>query len=253
MNDYVLGLDVWEGSLDIDEQELLDAGVGFLIIRLNDINGGTHRDENFGRQWEQAERFIRWPYFVYNPWLSGKANVEWLGDNLPAGVKFVSVDVEVKRVGYSPAAYGAELGTFLSLARRHWKLGIYTGGWFLPLVAGWPADCEYWWARYPYLLYPAKAKAMTWEELRARLGMLSWSPGAAPGPVVVWQCSGDRMKLPGCSGRAVDVNVTRLTTAELAARIGGSPAAERWEEAITAWARRQPDPYNGPGPDGVIG
>ena len=33
-------LDVWEGSLDIDETLLLSEGVKGLIIRLNDMNGG---------------------------------------------------------------------------------------------------------------------------------------------------------------------------------------------------------------------
>lgn len=67
-------LDVWEGSLDIDEQIIADGGVVGLIIRLNHISGGHHMDENFTTQWLQAINFLRAPYFVYNPWVDGKAN-----------------------------------------------------------------------------------------------------------------------------------------------------------------------------------
>ena len=54
-----------------------------MITRLNDINGGHHKDENFDKQWKQAQYFLRAPYFVYNPWVNGKGNYDWLMANLP--------------------------------------------------------------------------------------------------------------------------------------------------------------------------
>ncbi len=258
MKDYLVGLDVWEGSLDIDEQELQDGGVAFLIVRLNSIDGSTHMDENFHRQWAQAERFYRWPYFVYNPWLTGPENCEWMGDHLPPGVRRVAIDIEVKRKDYPASVYASEVQAFTTRAKKFWKPVIYTGGWFLPLLSSWPADVDYWWGRYPYLLCPEKSENITWQELRRRLDSLAWDPCPAasgietPGPVVVWQCSGDRLKLPGCVGRAVDVNLTLMSVPQLAAWVGDGPAAVRWEYALTEWARRQATPYTGPDPDRMI-
>ena len=79
-------LDVWEGSLDIDETILREGGVVGLIIRMNDINGGHHIDMTFDSQWKQAELFLRAPYFVYNPWVNGAANFNWMHNRLPDGL-----------------------------------------------------------------------------------------------------------------------------------------------------------------------
>ena len=54
-------IDVWEGALDIDEALLRNAGVVGIITRLNDINGGHHKDENFDKQWEQSQYFCVLP------------------------------------------------------------------------------------------------------------------------------------------------------------------------------------------------
>ncbi len=250
MKDYLLGLDVWEGSLDIDEAVVEEAGVAYLGIRLNSIDGSTHLDENFTRQWAQAERFRRWPYYVYNPRLSGPENAEWMGDHLPPGVKRVAIDVEVKRAGYAPAAYATEVRRFVDLAKRCWRPAIYTGPWFLPVLSSWPSDCDYWWGRYPYLMYPKTSLVITWERLREMIAALRWSPGEAPGPVAVWQCSGDRLKLPGCAGRAVDTNLTRMTLPELTAWTGDQPAPRSWLFPLYDWAKEKG--YAGPGPDGLI-
>lgn len=153
---YVLGLDTWEGSLDIQEQVLLDACVGFLIPRLNSISGSTHKDDAFDQQWAEAEPFVRWPYYVYNPRLTGAQNVEWLGDNLPAGVLFVAADIEVKLEDAD--YYAIQVADFYQRAIKHWKVLIYTGGWFTTYLTFWPKS-EYWWARYPLLPVPRREYA----------------------------------------------------------------------------------------------
>ncbi len=250
MKDYLLGLDVWEGSLDIDEAEIEAAGVAYLAIRLNSIYGSTHLDENFTQQWTQAERFRRWPYYVYNPSLSGPANAEWMGDNLPPGVKRVGIDIEVKRAGYAPKEYAGEVRRFLALVKRCWRPVVYTGQWFLTVLAYWPTDLDYWWGRYPFVMYPKNSITITWDELKAMIEKLIWSPGDAPGPVAVWQCSGDRLKLPGCRGRAVDVNLTRMTLPELDAWTGDTPAPRSWLFPLYDWAKEKG--YAGPGPAEII-
>lgn len=89
-------LDVWEGSLDIDEEIIHGGGVVGFIIRLNHISGGHHMDTNFTPQWAQSINFLRAPYFVYNPWVDGKTNFNWLMANLPQNdVTLVSADIEV--------------------------------------------------------------------------------------------------------------------------------------------------------------
>jgi len=210
VKDYTLGIDVWEGSLEIDESLLLSKGVEFNLIRLNSIDGGHHKDENFDRQWAESVNQIRIPYFVYNPWRTGAENYAWLKANLPAGVTTIAPDIEVKRDGYSPDIYAGNVDQFIRAVRADAKLPInYTGLWFLPLLAYWPQDTEYWIARYPTSMYPTTATRITWEELKVKIANLTWYPGSSttiPGPCGLWQCSGDRFILPG-TNRTTDINL----------------------------------------------
>lgn len=223
---HTIGLDVWEGQLDIDEPQLWNGGVRYLIPRLNDMNGGHHRDEYFDIQWYQAEYFVRFPYFVYNPWVSGKLNYEWFADNAPQNIKLFSCDVEVAKSGYPPADYGRELAAFIALASQYWRVMIYTGAWFLPLVTPWPTNVYYWYARYPYVVYPAERENWSFEKLKSVLGGMSWTPGSsAPGEVKFWQCSGDRILLPGTL-RAIDINLFKGSYADLCAFTGQNPRPE---------------------------
>ena len=233
---YQVLVDVWEGQVELDEAVLKAAGVAGIIVRLNDMNGGHHMDTGFTSQWEQAAGFVRAPYFVYNPWVSGKANFDWLAASCPAGVKRVFVDVEVIYSAVTPAQYGKELAAFLGLARGKWNITIYTGQWFLPFVTPWDGG-EYWWARYPNSLYVAGQ--MTWAALMTKLNALPWTPGSAPGVVKLWQCTADRIVLPGCGGRAIDINVFKGSRAELEAWIGGEPVVDTltYEQKVDAlWA-----------------
>lgn len=209
MDKMSLVLDVWEGQLEIDEAELLVGGVDGIVIRLNDMNGGHHMDAGFAKQWVDVEMFERWPYFVYNPWVSGKENYDWLVKHMPAGCPSVAVDVEVKKPGLNPVEYGLQLQEFMWKAEIHWQAHIYTGEWFLPNVEPWPKDADYWWAQYPLSMYPSRRVELTWEELQRKIEKLTWPPANAyicPGKVKMWQCSGDRFILPGTS-RAMDINL----------------------------------------------
>jgi GH25 family lysozyme M1 (1,4-beta-N-acetylmuramidase) len=53
----ILGIDTWEGQLELDESALKNAGVRFMFIRLNDMNGGHHKDTGFDKQWREAAGF----------------------------------------------------------------------------------------------------------------------------------------------------------------------------------------------------
>ncbi len=111
----IIGIDNWEGSNDIDEATLLDGGVKFDIIRFNDINGGLHMDEYFFFQWEQSQNFLRAPYFVYNPWVDGLANYNWLMPRLPTkGITRIMIDLEVVYPGYSPITYAQQVEIFFN-------------------------------------------------------------------------------------------------------------------------------------------
>ena len=204
-------LDVWEGSLDISEDIIAEGGVVGLLIRLNHISGGHHMDTYFKTQWVQAAQFLRCPYFVYNPWVDGRANFLWLMANLPPNdVTLIAADIEVKYPDYSPEEYADQVATFTDLVKAQCHMVIYTGEWFMSCLSHWPRNVEYWWARYPYKLYPTPSEAWSYEKLRIMTEAVGWHPDPikkSPGPVKLWQCSGDRIKLPGCCGRAVDVNL----------------------------------------------
>jgi hypothetical protein len=220
---YILGIDTWEGSPNLDEVTLKSAGVEFVIVRLNDMSGGHHRDTNFNTQWAQAAPFYRWPYFVYNPWATGEANYTWLAANMPGDAHAVSIDIEVRKAGYTPAEYTRQVNKFLALAYPHWNIDIYTGGGYKTLLSQWPTDYAYWWARWPYLLYPDERENWTWDRLKNVLNEMTWIPGATPGPCHLWQVTGDRLIFPGCGGTCVDINAWSGTLAQLADWTGGTP------------------------------
>lgn len=227
MNTYTLGIDTWEGSLEIDEPLLLEKGVQFILIRINDINGGHHLDQNFHRQWGESGNFIRIPYFVYNPWKTGVENYAWLQNNLPPGVTTTAPDIEVRRAGYSTLTYAQEISKFMGAMAGGNQFPInYTGAWFLPTLAYWPKNTEYWFARYPYVLYPEKSTFVTWESLKEKIANLAWYPGRPtdiPGPCALWQCSGDRFILPG-TNRTTDINIFNGTVEEMITRYKLPPA-----------------------------
>lgn len=245
---YVLGVDVWEGSLEIDEQVLRDGGVRYVITRLNDMNGGHHRDQGFDKQWAESARFVRWPYFVYNPWVKGKNNFEWMADNMPSEATFVSLDIEVVYEGYSALEYANQVEDFIARVGQYWKLDIYTGGWFLPLLSRWPKDVYYWWARYLTRFYPAQTEHLSWTELHERIRVTSFNPGTAvPGPCKNWQIGGDRMILPG-TVRPIDICVFNGSEEDLGTYAGAKPSARSWAVQVDAWARTMG--YAGVGPEG---
>lgn len=210
--------DVWEGALDIDEAVLRNGGVVGLMIRLNDMNGGHHMDANFYNQWSQAANFLRAPYFVYNPWVDGVANFNWLAAHVPAETTVVFSDIEVSKPDYSKETYADEVEEFTQLVRARWRCAIYTGGWFLPVIAHWPGG-DYWWGRYPYYLCPRGDKVTwTWNELRQRVDYYGYHPDPekkCPGNPIFWQCSGDKVILPGTAGRPIDINLWNGTLAAL--------------------------------------
>ncbi len=215
-----LVVDVWEGQLQIDEAVLKAGGVAGMGIRLNDMNGGHHMDTNFVKQWDEAKNFVRFPYFVYNPWVDGAANYAWLAAHVPSEVLALAVDIEVRKTGYPASTYAIEVGKFLDLCKPHWRVIIYTGQWFLPYLSSWPKTVDYWWAQYPdHKTYFGGAK--TWQDVKARLDKLDkpFNVKYVPGNLKLWQFSGDMLVLPGNS-RPIDVNLFYGTEQELAAYFG---------------------------------
>ncbi|RPJ25743.1 MAG: hypothetical protein EHM35_15340, partial [Planctomycetaceae bacterium] len=198
---YFIGIDVWEGALDIDEALLLAADIRYIFIRMNDTRGGLHLDENFVNQWRQAENFARAPYFVVAPWNTAANQLDFIYKHMPEGCKVIALDVELKGT-LSPSAYAVLLHLMITDLRRNGiKVVIYTGPWCASFVNPWPKGVDYWWARYPYYLYPDGRQEVTWEWIKQRIALMSWNPGAAPDRVAVWQASADRYVLPGTANR----------------------------------------------------
>lgn len=222
----ILGLDVWEGSMEIDEPLIISCGVRFMMTRLNSISGLLHKDENFDTQWDESAGFLRAPYTVYSPWYTGALNAEWVLDNLPAGVSMIFSDVEVTKDDYPAETYAHEYEIYKNTILKYYRHCTYTGGWFLSALYPWPSG-DYWWARYPLVLYPNSVTNISWQELAERIEYVSWYPdplGLCNGDVRVWQCTADRYILPGTL-RTIDVNVWRYTLEDLeswwGAKFGG--------------------------------
>ena len=220
-----LVIDTWEGQLEIDEAALKAGGVAGISIRINDMNGGHHMDTGFSKQWAEAVNFVRFPYFVYNPWVDGAANFAWLKAHMPADAKSVAIDVEVKFANYPPNKYAGELVNFLNLCKPLWKTIIYTAEWFLNDLASWPRT-DYWWAQYPAGDSYFK-NVKDWSQLQLALDALSkpFNVAQVPGTLKLWQFSGDYLTLPGTS-RKIDVNIFYGTEQELAAYFGTSPVSD---------------------------
>ena len=210
-----LVIDTWEGQLEIDEAVLKANGVAGMGIRINDMNGGHHLDSGFSKQWAEASNFVRFPYFVYNPWVDGSQNFAWLKANMPADARSVAIDIEVAYPGYSPVTYAGEVNKFLALCAPFWKTIIYTGAGFTNLLSKWPTF-DYWWAQYPSpSIYLSTVK--TWVDLKVALDKLDrpFNESVCPGKVKMWQFSGDYLVLPG-NIQKMDVSIFYGTEQELA-------------------------------------
>jgi GH25 family lysozyme M1 (1,4-beta-N-acetylmuramidase) len=208
---YSIVLDSWEAS-DMDVSQLLAGGVAGMIVRLNDMNGGHHIDSKFADNMLKAKQFpTHGIYFVYNPWVSGAANFDWLVKNVPAdyaGRMFY--DIEVRYPGYSTDTYAKHVEAFLALGKSRWNQTIYTGAWFLSTLSRWPiTGVDYWWAAYPDVFNTGKA--ISWLDFDNILAKLTYAYNGAACPgglskISLWQCSGGGIKLPGMN-KPMDVNV----------------------------------------------
>jgi len=111
---------------------------------------------------------------------------------------------------------------FYGLARSRWNVVLYTGQWFLDKLSSWPM-ADYWWAQYMNVMYPGGAQTWTFDQLRYIMDTLTVPTNASsiPGTLKLWQCSGDRIILPGTGGHPTDINLFRGTLADLESWMGG--------------------------------
>lgn len=215
-------VDVWEGSVEIDELMLAQEQVVGIIPRFNGIGGGLRVDKGFYKQWDEARNFVRSPYIVYTPWATPRDNAKFIRDHLPKHGVRIHIDEEVQHPNITPRQEAINFQDFVNDISETYPCSIYTGPWFLPQLSFWPTNMEYWWARYPWALYPNVSQYISWLELRQKLSRMVWNPGPAPGKVRTWQCTADRYKMPGCSNRAIDINIFKGSLADLRKWIGSS-------------------------------
>jgi hypothetical protein len=214
LSKYLYGPDVWEGSLDIDENVIFAGGSKFIIIRMNDTVGGLHLDENFKKQWDQSRLFGKCPYFVVAPWIYASAQAKFIMDNMPQGCKTICLDVEL-HYNETPTQYAVLLKQLITqLKTNGYLVIIYTGQWFMQYVSPWPTDCEYWLAAYALIAYPKERISLTWDQSKEIMKQLNWPTLVMPGKIVIYQFTGDRWILPGCANRAVDMNLMLVSDFE---------------------------------------
>lgn len=211
MYEYQIILDIWEGNPNIDINILKYNSITGLIVRLNNMSGGHHMDKMFNQSWQLAQQFpVNAVYFVYNPWVSGTENFNWLYSHLPVNyTQRLFADIEVSMAGYPFATYANEVQIFFNLCKGKFPASPYTGEWFLHMLSYWPKDLEYWWAAYPSIFWPIPSQAISWDEFKYRLTTVNfaYNQASSPGVVKLWQCSGDQIKLPGGNGHPIDVNI----------------------------------------------
>jgi GH25 family lysozyme M1 (1,4-beta-N-acetylmuramidase) len=224
MKNYSLIIDVSEHQGTVD-WAILKQGVAAVIIRINSNDGTTiHKDLKFDQFWAGAKAagLIVSPYIYYDPELgNGQAHYVWLVANMPAGCTTIFADIEQVQAGLDPTLYGVEVNKFLQLCQTRWKTIIYTGAWFLPNMTNWSTTLDYWWSAYPASMYPQTPLKQSWSELDTKIQGLSWPAWnwkACPGEIKLWQCSGDRLIIPGSSG-TMDINVFPGSASEYSAWI----------------------------------
>ncbi len=222
LNNTCLFVDIWGGQTGVDMAALKQGGVSAVACRLNDMQGGHHMDSGFQAFWDAANAagIMKFPYFVYNPWVDGPANFAWLQAHMPNDAKFVAIDIEVAYPGYQANTYAGEVVKFYNLCAAQWKTIIYTAQWFLPYLTKWPA-IDYWWAQYPGT--PTINACKTWDDVTKVCDTLS-VPGNSkfiPGILRAWQFTGDVLTLPGSSNK-MDVNIFYGSESDLASYIGGN-------------------------------
>jgi GH25 family lysozyme M1 (1,4-beta-N-acetylmuramidase)/uncharacterized protein YvpB len=228
MKNYSLIIDVSEFQGTVD-WAILKQGVTAVIIRINSNDGTTiHKDLKFDQFWAGAKAagLIVSPYLYYDPELgNGQAHCDWLIANMPAGCKTIFADIEQVQPGLDPTLYGVEVNKFLQLCQTRWKTIIYTGAWFLPNMTNWSTTLDYWWSAYPddhndpLAMHPLYNEKVTWKNLGQRIAKINWTQAnqqSCPGEIKLWQCSGDRLIIPGSSG-TMDINVFPGTIAEYTA------------------------------------
>jgi GH25 family lysozyme M1 (1,4-beta-N-acetylmuramidase) len=227
---YTLVIDCWEGSGLIKADAVPASGI---IVRINEMAGGHHLDAGFIAQWDEAQKFKAWSlYFVYNPWVSGAENFNWLKSNEPANTPLrIFLDHELTYSGSPPSQMTPQ---FFNFYQRVIDWGhvptIYSGAWFVPSMTAWPKG-EYWWMWYPFAFQ--EANWSTWEQVKAAIDGYAWPAVAlaqCPGTVRLWQaCSNQAaVGLPGCNHHDVDINVWPGDLASLQEWFGNKVTAPQY-------------------------
>jgi hypothetical protein len=214
VDNYTTIIDTSQFTGDMEDGLLKSKAI---IIRMNGVwpqaehQAEFYIDHCFRKQWNKSLSSNPVPYFIFSPYHTGVENYNFLNTYSLTGIKTIFVDVELENPGIDKKEYGKRLNDFYNLAAKKTHIVIYTGAWFTPKVEPWP-DCEYWFSWWPEIMYPPAETKLTWDELDKKLKTLSWAEmtkraaGAGIKTVCLWQCSGERLVVPGSPTR-MDINV----------------------------------------------
>lgn len=130
-----------------------------------------------------------------------------------------------------------------------WKVGLYTGGWFVdsysPEMKNWIYKYPLWWAYYVYI---KDSVQLEWNQLASYYPLTTPknvppdATGQGTAKLNLWQWSGDRLKLPGMYA---DAAMTKRIAADVNFYMGDEKAWYEWC-GLTA---NEPPPNPDPDPD----
>ena len=220
---YKIVVDNSSENNDSDDAALMQNGVSAIFRRMNLGDGSLALDTKFLPRWNASPFKDRQAaYMITNPAkATGEQALAWVLATKPANCKILAADVEIDYAN-NPGAYHTYLNTLLGGAQTAgMKAFEYSGAGFMNLVSPWITDVPAWWARYLNAVHPVEVingvptavhQSITWDQLRAKLAALDWTPlagaltEAQTGHVIMWQVTSSYI-LPGSGGGPIDVNL----------------------------------------------
>jgi hypothetical protein len=225
LNQYAIGVDLWEGDDDPDFKLLASCGVKFAILRMNVSNGGLILDKQFHNWNASVAQMPTGAYDVISPFISRQQYTSWINANLPSDCNVISTDVEIQ--GTTASDLSKLVCGVISDQFMADRLPMnYSGYSMWNAMNPWPMNIgtkqiDQWWARYPGILHPPATPGLhgvkaTWDELRDKFSALpAFDPidgfDVHPGHIAIWQLTSSYILPGGPKEWPLDVNIMPLS------------------------------------------